>query len=120
MPYYESIYILRPDLSTEQMEQVQGRLAQFIGQFGGVILRTEHWGRRDLAYPVGKSNRGYYLFHLLEGKGPFLGQLEDLLKIQEDILKFLHVRVKTAKMEPTPLGRRNEERTRPALAATEE
>lgn len=104
MAHYEFIYILRPDLTTEQIEQVNNRIAEIIATNNGKILETELWGRRQLAYPVKKNAKGYYIFQLLEGGGPLVANLESLLKINEDVLKFQTIAVRKPKFGPTPLA----------------
>ncbi|MBF0262219.1 MAG: 30S ribosomal protein S6, partial [Magnetococcales bacterium] len=66
MAYYESIFIVRPDLTTEQVEQVAARVAEIITANGGTILLHEMWGRRQLAYPLKKNTKGYYIFNLVD------------------------------------------------------
>lgn len=106
--FYESIFIIRPDLTTEQVEQVTKRVEGIIAANGGVILRTELWGRRQLAYMVKKNVKGYYVFNFIEGAGSLIANLEARLKIDEDILKFLNVRVQNAAQTPTPLAPNDE------------
>jgi len=102
--FYESIYIVRPDLTTEQLEQVNKRIAAIITDNGGQILQTELWGRRQLAYQVKKNSKGYYVFNLLEGGGSLIASLEARLKIDEDILKYLNVSVIKPDRTPSPLS----------------
>ncbi|MBF0421465.1 MAG: 30S ribosomal protein S6 [Magnetococcales bacterium] len=117
MAFYESIYIVRPDLTTEQLEQVNKRIAALIADNGGEILQTEIWGRRQLAYPVKKNTKGYYVFNLLQGGGLLISNLESRLKIDEDILKFLNVRVEKADRTPTPLAGGDDRGGRPGVVA---
>jgi len=109
--FYESIYIVRPDLTTEQLEQVNKRITAIITDNGGQILQTELWGRRQLAYQVKKNSKGYYVFNLLEGGGALIATLEARLKIDEDILKFLNVRVEKPVRTPSPLSSSMDERS---------
>ncbi|MBF0153578.1 MAG: 30S ribosomal protein S6 [Magnetococcales bacterium] len=104
MSFYESIYILRPDLATEQVEQVNKRVGEIIANQGGTILKTELWGRRQLAYPIKKNAKGFYVFHVLEGGGQLVAELESRLKIDEDVLKFQNVRVSQPQMAASPLA----------------
>lgn len=103
MAFYESIYILRPDLTTEQVEQINNRVAEIIASQGGTILETELWGRRQLAYLVKKTNKGFYVFHVVEGGGPLVATLESWLKINEDVLKYQTISVRKPKTGPSPL-----------------
>ena len=104
MAYYESIIVIRPDLTTEQIESVIKRIGEIIAKNGGKILQTELWGRRQLAYMVKKTNKGYYVFNILEGGGPMIATFEGLLMIDEDILKFMNIRVSKPVLDPTPLA----------------
>ena len=104
MAYYESIIIIRPDLTTEQIENVTKRVEEIIANNGGKILQTELWGRRQLAYMVKKTNKGYYVYNFVEGGGPMISILEGLLMIDEDILKFMNIRVSKPALDPTPLA----------------
>ncbi|MBF0271151.1 MAG: 30S ribosomal protein S6 [Magnetococcales bacterium] len=104
MAFYESIFIVRPDLTTEQVEQVATRVADIITAGGGTILQNELWGRRQLAYPLKKNTKGFYIFNLVEGGGPLIANLEARLMIDEDVLKFQNIRVKKANLVPSPLA----------------
>lgn len=119
MAFYESIYIVRPDLTTEQLEQVNKRVTGIITDNGGQILQTELWGRRQLAYPVKKNTKGYYVFNLIQGGGALVANLEARLKIDEDIIKFLNVSVDKPDRSPTPLSGAEERSARPLIDAAE-
>ncbi|MGN7613018.1 30S ribosomal protein S6 [Magnetococcales bacterium HHB-1] len=104
MAYYELIYIIRPDLSNEQVEQVKTRVEERLKSDGGQVLRTEIWGRRTLAYVIKKTQAGIYIFQVLEGSGKMVANLEKMMVIDEDILKFQTIRTQEATTEPTPLA----------------
>ena len=104
MAFYECIYIVRPDLTTEQVEQVMKRVSDIITANGGQILDTELWGRRQLAYMVKKNTKGFYIFHLVEGGGALVATLEGRLKIDEDIIKYQNISVRKPRRLPTPLA----------------
>lgn len=104
MAYYESIIIIRPDLTTEQIETVTNRIADIIQNNDGKILQTELWGRRQLAYAIKKTTKGYYVFNIVEGGGAMVATLERLLMIDEDILKFMNIRVPKPILAPSPLA----------------
>ena len=59
---YETIFILRSDVSKESSESISSRLTEVVGREGGKLTRIESWGRRRLAYPVGKQKRGVYMY----------------------------------------------------------
>ncbi|MBF0368233.1 MAG: 30S ribosomal protein S6 [Magnetococcales bacterium] len=117
MPYYESIYILRPDLTTEQVERINTRVTAIIEKYDGKILKTELWGRRQLAYPIKKNAKGYYVFHMVEGRGPLMRELEERLRIDEDVLKYQNIRIQKLSMDSSPLAPAEERREVPAADA---
>ena len=118
MAYYESIYIVRPDITADQVEQMVARFGGLIETNGGKVLSSELWGRRDLAYPVKKTSKGFYIFQVLEGTGPMVRGVESQLRISEDVLKFIHVKVDNPPVVPSPLAAAPE--TSEAAPAAEE
>ncbi|MEG3640878.1 30S ribosomal protein S6 [Magnetococcus sp. PR-3] len=110
MAFYESIYILRADLTTEQVEGVNKRFSDNVEATGGKVIRTELWGRRQLAYLVNKNAKGYYVFHILEGEGSMVHDLEAKLRIDEDVLKFQNVRIEGITEAASPLAPEEEVR----------
>ncbi|MEO5366771.1 MAG: 30S ribosomal protein S6 [Magnetococcus sp. WYHC-3] len=108
MAFYEFIFIVRADLTTEQVEQVAKRVEDYISASGSRIARTELWGRRALAYNVKKANKGFYIFHVLEGGGSAVNEIEARMRIDEDVLKFQTVRVEELPTEASALFRAQE------------
>lgn len=102
--FYEVIYILRPDLTNEQVEVVVKRVTDLITGQEGKILQTEYWGRRDLAYEVKKNTKGFYVYHSVEGGGNLVRNIEDRFKIDEDILKYQNIRVEKPVVGPTAMS----------------
>jgi small subunit ribosomal protein S6 len=109
MAYYEIIYIVRADLTNEQIEQVINRVRDLVTANGGSIHRTELWGRRQLAYPIKKSNKGFYVFQVLEGQGTMVGTIEARMRIDEDIMKFQTIRIEALPERSSPLSENEEE-----------
>ncbi|MBF0124045.1 MAG: 30S ribosomal protein S6 [Magnetococcales bacterium] len=104
MAYYETVYIIRADLTTEQIEQIIARMKDIITANSGQVLKTELWGRRQLAYPVKKNSKGFYVFHVVEGKGQLISNLEERMKLDEDILKFQTIRIASLPQYSSPLA----------------
>lgn len=118
MAFYEVIYILRPDLSNDQVDGVVKRVTDLITSLEGKVLQTEYWGRRDLAYEVRKNTKGFYVFHSVEGGGSLVRSMEDRFKIDEDIIKYQNVRVEKPVAGPTAMSA--PERPEPRELAEEE
>ena len=104
MAFYETIYIVRPDLTVAQVELVTDKVKEMVAARNGNIVRTELWGRREMAYSVKKNTKGYYIFHILEGGGEMIGEIEVYFRLNEDVLKYLNVRVKESDFAPTPMA----------------
>src|SRR4051812_31062691 len=85
---YETIYILRSDVDADTADKVQGRVAEVVGRDNGKLVKVESWGRRKLAYPVGKQKKGVYVYVKYVGRGGLVQELERNLKLQDTVLKF--------------------------------
>jgi small subunit ribosomal protein S6 len=88
---YESIYILRSDVDAETAERIQSRVGDAIEREQGKIVKVEAWGRRRLAYPIGKQRRGVYVYVKYVGGGGLVAEIERNLKLQDAVMKFMTV-----------------------------
>ena len=90
--HYETVFIMTPVLSEEQMMETVGKFKKILsGTTGTEIVHEDNWGLRKLAYPIQKKNTGFY--YLLEYKAPgeLIGRLETEFKRDERIMRFLTV-----------------------------
>lgn len=85
---YETIYVLRPDVDADMADKVQGRVSEVIARDAGKLLKVEAWGRRKLAYPVRKHQKGVYVYVKYVGRGGLVQELERNLKLQDAVLKY--------------------------------
>ncbi len=90
---YETVFILTPVLSEEQMKEAVKKYQDFLREKGAEIVHEEHWGMRKLAYPIQKKSTGFY--HLIEHRadGDLIAVLELALKRDERVLRFLTVKL---------------------------
>jgi small subunit ribosomal protein S6 len=88
---YETIYVLRSDVDVETAERVQARVGEAIEREHGKLVKVEAWGRRRLAYPVGKQRRGVYVYLKYVGGGGLVAEVERNLKLQDAVMKFMTV-----------------------------
>jgi small subunit ribosomal protein S6 len=91
---YETIYVLRPDVTREAQEKVAGRIGEVVGKEGGRLTQVESWGRRALAYPVYKHKRGVYVYLKYIGGGPVVDEIERNLRMLDDVLKYQTVKLR--------------------------
>ncbi|WP_421709048.1 30S ribosomal protein S6 [Algihabitans sp.] len=101
MPYYESVVIARQDLSAQQVEQLTDELAEVIKAGGGEIAKRESWGLRNLAYKIKKNRKGHYVLMNLDAPAEAVTEYERIMRFNEDILRYLTVRVKELDPEPS-------------------
>jgi small subunit ribosomal protein S6 len=88
---YETIYILRSDVDAEVAERVQARVADAVEREHGKLVKVEGWGRRKLAYPIGKTRKGVYVYLKYVGGGGMVAEIERNLKLQDAVVKFMTV-----------------------------
>jgi small subunit ribosomal protein S6 len=96
---YETIFILSPQADRATSEGISERLKEVIARSQGVLTRVENWGRRRLAYPVARHQRGMYVYFEYQGGGGLVAEVERNLRLQDSVLKFQTV--KTADVADT-------------------
>lgn len=92
MRAYEAMYVLRPDLSEEQIAQDVERFNRLIQEQGGEVEQVNRWGKRRLAYEVKKFREGYYVLLHFRGHPEAARELERVFRISEDVIRYLIVR----------------------------
>ena len=89
---YEVVYIFNTAVAEDQITEKLDRYnAMITGDNGGQVTATDVWGRRQLAYPIKKQNAGYYVVSQFEAPATALPEFERLLKLDEDLLRYLVV-----------------------------
>lgn len=92
---YETIYILRSDVDADTAERVANRVAEVIDRESGKLLKVENWGRRRLAYEIGRQKRGVYTYVKYLGGGALVKELERNLRLQDSVIRHQTVLVRT-------------------------
>lgn len=100
MRRFETLLLFSPELSAENREGLLKGIIGVIEREGGKIIEIDQWGMRDLAYPVRKQMRGFYIRLVYEGPGSLVAELERNLRITEGIFKFLTVRLDEDSAKP--------------------
>ena len=92
MALYETVFVLRGDMTSSQVEDDVGSFKKIIEDGKGKLLKEENWGLRSLAYKIKKNKKGHYI--LLETESPVaaIAELERKLGLSEDVLRFITVR----------------------------
>ena len=90
---YELIYIVAPVATDAEVETLQAEIDGHVVALGGTVDKTEVWGRRKLAYQIGDYGEGIYICQLVTGPGEMVGELERRLRVRDQVLRHLIVRV---------------------------
>jgi small subunit ribosomal protein S6 len=91
---YETIFILRADIDAETSERVISRAVAAIEQTGGKLLKLESWGKRRLAYPIGKQRKGFYVYSRYLGYQGTVAELERNLRMLDTVLRHMSVQLR--------------------------
>ena len=111
MRLYESVFIARQDISTTQVESMADDFAGIITNAGGTIHKREYWGLRSLAYRIKKNRKGHYIMFNFETDGPTLKEYERIMGLNEDVLRFLNIRIEEVEEGPSIIMQNKGERS---------
>ena len=108
MPFYEHVVIARQDISPQQAEALNDTLKTLLEEHGGHIAKIEYWGLRNLTYRVKKNRKGHYSLLAIDAPAPAVKEMERQLSINEDVIRFMTVRVEELDLELSPVLSRRE------------
>ncbi len=114
MPYYESVFIARQDISATQVDTLADGFAKAVEDQGGKIAKRESWGLRSLAYRIKKNRKGHYVLFNIDGPSSAVLEMERQMCLSEDILRYLTVKVDELEEGPSIIMQRGgrDERSR--------
>ena len=113
MALYEHVIIARQDISAQQAEALNDTLKGLIEEGGGSVAKIEYWGLRNLTYRIKKNRKGHYSLLSIDAPAPAVKEMERQLSINEDVLRYLTIRVDELDLELSPvLARRDRDRER--------
>ncbi len=103
MALYESVIIGRQDLTPSQFEELVEEFIKIIETYNGVIKKRENWGIRNLAYKINKNRKGHYILLNIDSSSDAILEFERVMKLNEDIIRFLTIRINSIDEKPSPL-----------------
>ena len=113
MPLYECVLIARNDVTQQQVEAIADGLRAQLEAEGGTEKKREYWGLRGLAYRIKKNRKGHYMLLGLDAKPAFVTEMERQLGLNEDILRFMTLRIDEIEEGPSAiLSRKSDDRER--------
>jgi small subunit ribosomal protein S6 len=90
---YELVYVVSPEATEEQVNDLHGQVEGIVQRMGGQLEKTENWGRRKLAYEIGRHKEGTYVLEHILGTGELLKEIDRRLKVFDIVIRHLAVRV---------------------------
>ena len=105
MAFYETVLIARQDLAPAQVEALAAKYDGVIASGGGKVVKTEPWGLRTLTYRIKKNRKGYYVLLGLDTPAPALLEMERQMRLDEDVLRHLSVKVEAIEEGPSAILR---------------
>jgi small subunit ribosomal protein S6 len=93
MSLYENVFIARQDISGAQVDALADTLTQLIVDNGGEVKKREYWGLRNLVYRMRKNRKGHYVLLNIEAPPAAIAELERTMRINEDVIRYLTIRV---------------------------
>lgn len=90
---YELVYVVSPDASDEQISGLHTQVEEVVTRMGGQLEKSENWGRRKLAYEIGRHKEGTYVLEVINGSGELMKELDRRLKVLDYVIRHLVVRV---------------------------
>ena len=93
MKYYETLYILSPDLPNEEYDSLAQKFSGVVDRSGGVSVKVSMWGKRPLAYEIKKFDRGFFILFRYCGTSPTVLELAREMRLDERLLKFQTIKL---------------------------
>ena len=90
---YELVYILPPETTEEQVNELHGQVDAIVSRMNGRIEKTENWGRRRLAYEIAHHKDGVYVLEVINGSGDLMKEVDRRLRVMDQVVRHLVVRV---------------------------
>jgi small subunit ribosomal protein S6 len=113
MPLYETVVIARSEITQAQADAVADAVTAQLEADGGAVKKREYWGLRNLAYRIKKNRKGHYLLLGLDAPPAAVSEMERQLGLNEDVLRFMTVRIEEISEEPSViLSRKSDDRER--------
>jgi small subunit ribosomal protein S6 len=108
MPLYEHVYLARQDASNQQVDEFNAQFKAVIEQMGGTLAKTEYWGVKSLSYRMRKNRKAHFTLMNIDAPPAAITEIERQERLNEDILRYLTVRVDEHEAGPSAMMRKAE------------
>jgi small subunit ribosomal protein S6 len=106
MALYESVFIARQDISSNQVDEFTQAFVKVVEDNEGKVTKTENWGLRNLAYKIKKNRKGHYVLFNIDAPAKAIDELERAMRFNEDVIRYLTVRVEELEEGPSAMMER--------------
>lgn len=108
MAHYEHVFLARQDLSQAQVDALAENATKIVEDQGGKVARTETWGLKQLAYKIEKNRKAHFVMLAMDAPGATVAELERQASINEDIIRYLTIRVDSHEDGPSVMMRKSD------------
>lgn len=105
MTLYENVFIVRQDVSAQQVEDLTTRFSGLIADGGGTVTKNEYWGLRTLAYKIKKNRKGHYVLLNIDSPSDAVKEMERNMNLSEDVMRFMTIRIDEVDEGPSVMMR---------------
>ena len=107
MPLYESVFIIRQDVSSVDLDKIIESFSDIIKNNKGKVVKQEYWGLRSLVYEINNNRKGHYILLGLDAEPPAISEMERRMKFSIDVIRFMTQRVEEISKEASPILKSN-------------
>lgn len=107
MPFYEHVFLARQDLTAAQVETLMEGFTKVLAEGKGLVANSEYWGLRTLAYRIAKNRKAHYVLLNIDAPAAAVAELERQVGLNEDIIRYMTVRIDALPTEPSAMTRRD-------------
>ncbi|MGB7374900.1 30S ribosomal protein S6 [Pontixanthobacter sp.] len=108
MAHYEHVFLARQDLSQAQVDALAASATEIIEANDGKVTKTETWGLKNLAYKIDRNRKAHFVLLNIEGPGSVVAELERQTRINEDVIRYMTIRMDTPEDGPSVMMRKND------------
>lgn len=108
MALYEHVFLARQDVSQQQVDALVEQYTGLISEMGGSVAKTEYWGMKSLAFRIKKNRKAHYTLMNIDAPSDAVGEMERQMGINEDVLRFMTIRVDEFEEGPSAMMRKSD------------
>jgi len=113
MAFYEHIFLARQDVSAQQVDELTTTYTELLGKNGGKVTKHEYWGVKSLSYRMNKNRKAHYTLMNIDAPHTAVAEMERQMRINEDVLRFMTIRVDELEEGPSVMMQKRDRDDRP-------